>query len=55
MKTAKMKTVKEGKLGRYTLRIVDTIGALHGVASKDVGRRSAIMDGDDIDADAVEA
>ena len=49
MKIAKMKTVKEGKLGRYTLRIVDTAGKLQGVAFKDATHRTAIMDGDEID------
>lgn len=44
-----MRTVKEGQLGKFTLRIVDTPNGLQGVAIKDAAFQTAVMAGQDID------
>ena len=44
-----MKTIKEGRLGKHTLRIVETKQGLQGIAFIDAKNRSAILSGDDVD------
>ncbi|WP_417477275.1 hypothetical protein [Maricaulis sp.] len=44
-----LKTIKEGRLGKHTLRIVETGKGLQGIAFIDAERRSAIMAGDDLE------
>ena len=44
-----MKTIKEGRLGKHTLRIVETKQGLQGIAFLDAKNRSAILSGDDVD------
>lgn len=44
-----MKTVKEGRLGKFTLRIVRSSKGLQGFAFKDARNQSAIMDGEEIE------
>jgi len=42
-------TIKEGKLGKYTLRVVETTKGLQGIAFIDAKTRSAVLPGDDAD------